>query len=486
MAGMAGAAASGGVSTPMTRQAPAAGHKGRAGVGLYAPLRRRVNTAATISSLPQPSVWVVVGLSGAGTVPLHHHLCHRLGSTTITSSTNSISTSSVPQSKTCQCVPVWLPNSSPRCLDNAYSSSSSSSFTDDTFLNKSEVSFTDQLLDTPPQRSTKTAPPPQTPSTTAAVSPPRRSTTTAKMWNSVTECCIRIASHFTRRKSVLVMSMAAAQDHAATLQKSVQQDTKLGFPHQVPRPDGEERCLTRKFPIKPEHEEQKREYIKPPTNKSVNDVGNEATHRPSLFSVYSPQGECGVGQCGASPLPQHHSSSSSSSSSLSQPGYGEEGRSSPRRQRKAIAPTFVPQYATPFSPKYQQHESSQRGGWPHGNLAMSISPSSHVPNNPLPYPSASNTLADITKLSVDCGPTHLSPSDRHTDMPVDSQAMSVGSLGVQQMGGPHRYRQQFTESPCSPSAESDDPPYSDVIDNSSLYNPSVSRPSEQRTKSGKI
>lgn len=227
-----------------------------------------------------------------------------------------------------------------------------------------------------------------------------------------------------------------------------------------------------------------REFIKPPANKSVNDVGNEATHRPILFGAYPPQGECGVGQCGAYPLPQHHSSSSSSSS-LSQPGYGEEGRSSPRRQRKAIVPPLVQQYRTPFSPKYQQHESSQRGGWPHGGLAMGIPPPSHVPNNPLPYPSASNTLADITTMPVGCGSTQLSPSDRHTEVPVDSQAMSVGSLGVQQMGGPHRYR-QFTESPCSPSAEPDDPPFSDVIDNSSLCNPSVSRPSEQRTKSGKI
>ncbi|MPC79482.1 hypothetical protein E2C01_074010 [Portunus trituberculatus] len=32
--------------------------------------------------------------------------------------------------------------------------------------------------------------------------PTRHSSTAAKMWNSVTECCLKIANHFSRRKSV--------------------------------------------------------------------------------------------------------------------------------------------------------------------------------------------------------------------------------------------------------------------------------------------
>ncbi|KAG0713079.1 hypothetical protein GWK47_017030 [Chionoecetes opilio] len=95
------------------------------------------------------------------------------------------------------------------------------------------------------------------PNVTPSTNPPaRHSSTAAKMWNSVTECCLKIVNHFSRRKSVLYVcegmnnsmgdAMAAAARDRNTRYQSVQQDTTLGFPYQVQRPDGEERYPSKK------------------------------------------------------------------------------------------------------------------------------------------------------------------------------------------------------------------------------------------------
>lgn len=305
-------------------------------------------------------------------------------------------------------------------------------------------------------------------------------------------------------------AMAAARDRATRYQ-SVQQDTTLGFPYQVPRPDGEERHPLRRPLISSEQEtEIMREFIKPPANKTLSDVERDGPHRSCSVGVFPTHAECGMAHSGvhhhhrhSAPLEtrsSHHpavsASSSSSSSSSSLPGWGcgDEGRGSPRRGRKTgglvqrsplmancLAPFTSAKYER--APHASQHEGGRRGGRHHVGLGTNSPSPSHDSNIPLPYCPGANTLADITMVKVPCGPSSHSPSSSHPGGPSGSQGAHMGGLGMQ--GIPHTYGQS-SQSPCSPTADHDLPPcYSDVIENSNLYT-SASRPSEQRTKSGKI
>ncbi|XP_042208111.1 uncharacterized protein LOC121856564 isoform X3 [Homarus americanus] len=314
-----------------------------------------------------------------------------------------------------------------------------------------------------------------------------------------------------RKVLVLYVGEAMAARDRATRYSSVQKDTTLGFPYQVPRPDGEERHPTRKHLTGSEQEaEIMREYIKPPANKTLFDLECDGPHRSCSVSVFPTQTECGVAHMGAhhhhrhsAPLDArspHHpavsASSSSSSSSSSLPGWGcgDDGRGSPRRGRKTggfqksplVANCLAPFTSAKYerAPHASQQEGGRRGGLQQGGLGTSSPSPSHDSSITLPY-CPTNTLADITMVSVPCGPSSHSPSSSHLGGPGGSQGAHMGSLGVQ--GGlPHTYGQS-SQSPCSPTADHDLPPlYSDdVIENSSLYT-SASRPSEQRTKSGEI
>nr|XP_045614455.1 nucleolar and coiled-body phosphoprotein 1-like isoform X2 [Procambarus clarkii]XP_045614464.1 nucleolar and coiled-body phosphoprotein 1-like isoform X2 [Procambarus clarkii] len=303
-------------------------------------------------------------------------------------------------------------------------------------------------------------------------------------------------------------AMAAARDRA-TRYSSVQQDTTLGFPYQVPRPDGEERHHTRKHITGSEQEaEIMREYIKPPANKTLFDVDCDGPHRSCSVGVFPTQTECGVAHAGihhhrhSAPLDarsSHHppvsaSSSSSSSSSSSLPGWGcgDEGRGSPRRGRKAggmVQRSPLMANLSPFSSKCERssHTSQQeecRRGRHQGGLGTSSPSPSHDPSIPLPYCPSTSTLADITMVPVPCGPSIHSPSSSHPGDPGGSHGAHMGSLGIQ--GDLLHTYGQSSQSPCSLTANHDLPPlYSDVIENSSLFT-SASRPSEQRTKSGEI
>lgn len=257
-----------------------------------------------------------------------------------------------------------------------------------------------------------------------------------------------------------------------------------------------------------------REYIKPPANKTLSDVELDGPHRSCSVAVFPTQADCGLTHSGMFHHHHHHrhsapldarsphhsavsastSSSSSSSSSLSLPGWGagEETRGSPRRGRKTGPPQRSPlmDCLNPFTsgryeraPHTSQQEGGRRGGRHQGMLAAG-SPSTHDPSVSFPYTAAANTLADITMVPVPCGSSTHSLSPTHPGGPVASQGLHMGSMGVQ--GGlPHTYGQS-SESPCSPTTDHDLPPlYSDMIENSNSHS-SASRPSEPRTKSGKI
>ncbi|XP_069944748.1 uncharacterized protein [Cherax quadricarinatus] len=300
-------------------------------------------------------------------------------------------------------------------------------------------------------------------------------------------------------------AMAAARDRA-TRYSSVQQDTTLGLPYQVPRPDGEERHHTRKHLTGSEQEaEIMREYIKPPANKTLFDVDTDGPHRSCSVGVFPTQPECGASHPGvtyhhrhSAPLEtrsSHHPAVSASSSSSSLPGWGcgDDGRGSPRRGRKAGGSSQkTPLMLTPFSssskyeraPHSSQQEGGRRGSQHQGRLGTSSPSPSRDPSISLPYCPSTNTLADITMVSVPCGPSTHSSSSGHLGGPGGFQGAHMGSLGLP--GDLPIMYGQSSDSPCSPTADHDLPPlYSDVMESSSLYT-SASRPSEQRTKSGEI
>nr|XP_027234487.1 uncharacterized protein LOC113825850 [Penaeus vannamei] len=315
-------------------------------------------------------------------------------------------------------------------------------------------------------------------------------------------------------------AMAAARDRA-TRYSSVQQDTILGYPYQVPLPDGEERQYT--LPSMKHHltgSEQEaeitREYIKPPANKTLFDVECDVSHRSCSEGSFPLQSEWGVGHGGSHHHAQHQqhrysapmdpramqhpavsasSSSSSSSSSLPSWGCGDEGRGSPRRMRKPAGlgqrgTQLLANMVAPFtSPKYAPHQEGSRRGGRHQGMGTSSPSPSHDINISMPYCPAATTLADITMVSVPCGPsarTAHSPcrpsahSPSHSSVPGGSQGVHMSSMGLPHTSG------QSSQSRCSPTADHDFPPlYTEVIENPTLYT-SVSRPSEPRTNSGKI
>ncbi|XP_063606140.1 uncharacterized protein LOC134781058 isoform X1 [Penaeus indicus] len=307
-------------------------------------------------------------------------------------------------------------------------------------------------------------------------------------------------------------AMAAARDRA-TRYSSVQQDTILGYPIQVPLPDGEERQYT--LPSMKHHltgSEQEaeitREYIKPPANKTLFDVECDVSHRSCSEGSFPIQSEWGVGHGGSHHHSQHQqhrysapmdpratqhpavsASSSSSSSSSSLPGWGcgDEGRGSPRRMRKPgglgqRGTQLLANMVAPFtSPKYAPHQEGSRRGGRHQGMGTSSPSPSHDINISMPYCPAATTLADITMVSVPCGPSaRTAHSPSHSSVPGGSQGVHMSSMGLPHTSG------QSSQSRCSPTADHDFPPlYTEVIENPTLYT-SVSRPSEPRTNSGKI
>ncbi|KAK8407477.1 hypothetical protein O3P69_002196 [Scylla paramamosain] len=92
-------------------------------------------------------------------------------------------------------------------------------------------------------------------------------------------------------------AMAAHARDRSTRYQSVQQDTTLGFPYQVQRPDGEERYPSKKPHPAPD-QEILREYIKPPANKTLSDVNVNGPHHSCSVGGFPTQPECGLGHSG--------------------------------------------------------------------------------------------------------------------------------------------------------------------------------------------
>ncbi|XP_066973583.1 uncharacterized protein [Macrobrachium rosenbergii] len=303
-------------------------------------------------------------------------------------------------------------------------------------------------------------------------------------------------------------AMAAARDRATRYQ-SVQQDFALGLPHQVRRPDGEERRCTipNMKPFAPTSDSQEaettREYIKPPPNKTLFDVP------PRSYSMGMLNREWDVVPSGMHPhqqqQQQHHhnhysapldpagsaASSSSSSPSSSWPSWGsgdESSRGSPRRVRKTLgfgqkgSPSLLSNCIAPFtSPKNERVPQSPQDGGRRANRHQGVLSTGTLLSSQDQYCPAASTWADITTVSVPCGSSH---SPNYPSGSGTSQGTLGSGMGVP--GDPPHLYEQSSQSGCSAPADHELPPlYSEVIENPTVCR-SVSRPSEQRTNSGKI
>ncbi|XP_068219092.1 uncharacterized protein [Palaemon carinicauda] len=300
-------------------------------------------------------------------------------------------------------------------------------------------------------------------------------------------------------------AMAAARDRATRYQ-SVQQDFALGLPHQVRRPDGEERRHCTIPNMKPyaatsdsQEAETTREYIKPPPNKTLFDVP------PRSYSMGMLNRDWDVVSSGMHPHQQHHhnhysapldpagsaASSSSSSPSSSWPSWGsgdESSRGSPRRVRKTLgfgqkgSPSLLSNCIAPFtSPKNERAPQSPQDGGRRANRHQGVLNSGTLMSSQDQYCPGGSTWSDITTVSVPCGSSH---SPNYPSGSGASQGTLGSGMGVQ--GDPPHLYEQSSQSGCSAPADHELPPlYSEVIENPTVCR-SVSRPSEQRTNSGKI
>ncbi|XP_064090264.1 uncharacterized protein LOC135204157 isoform X5 [Macrobrachium nipponense] len=302
-------------------------------------------------------------------------------------------------------------------------------------------------------------------------------------------------------------AMAAARDRATRYQ-SVQQDFALGLPHQVRRPDGEERRCTipnmKPFAATSDSQEAEttREYIKPPPNKTLFDVP------PRSYSMGVLNREWDVAPGGMhlhQQQQQHHhnhysapldpagsaASSSSSSPSTSWPSWGsgdESSRGSPRRARKTLgfgqkgSPSLLSNCIAPFtSPKNERVPQSPQDGGRKANRHQVVLNTGTLLSSQDQYCPAASTWADITTVSVPCGSSH---SPNYPSGSGTSQGTLGSGMGVP--GDPPHLYEQSSQSGCSAPADHELPElYSEVIENPTVCR-SVSRPSEQRTNSGKI
>lgn len=291
-------------------------------------------------------------------------------------------------------------------------------------------------------------------------------------------------------------AMAAARDRA-TRYESVQQDAALGFPYQVSRPEAARLCPLRSITPLATSESQEaeitREYIKPPPNKTLSDMEGEGPHRSYSTGVL--HGDWGVAQ-GGHHHHHHHQSHHRHSASLDRPslsadfssspsssagcGSGDESNRGSQKTSVRSGQRHFLSYVTAFtSPKNERAPQSSQEGSRQGSRHQGGPPHDSVP---LHYPTAASSLAGITTVPLPCGPTH---SPGYSSGSGVSQGTHVGSSLGAQGGLPHTY-EQSSQSGCSTSTDHDLPPlYDHVIENPNLYT-SVSRPSEQRTNSGKI